>query len=103
MSTKQDVDTFLSFLRTTFLEQDDDQQDWVTTARQAHHHQYSPRAGAFALDLPGEYTTSSAFPDVREVPRPLPILHHFPTAPEATPRVAPLNMHDLVHGLAAVK
>ncbi|KAK6957586.1 hypothetical protein Daesc_000373 [Daldinia eschscholtzii] len=96
MSTKQDVDTFLDFLRTTFLE---DGQDWTsstqTTAR-------TPRAEAFAFDLPVNYTTSN-FPDVREVPRPRPMLHHFSSAPEATPRVNPLAMHDLIHGLATVK
>ncbi|KAI0847601.1 PLP-dependent transferase [Daldinia vernicosa] len=96
MSTKQDVDTFLDFLRTTFLEDD---QDWAPSTQTTVR---SPRAEAFAFDLPVNYTTSN-FPDVREVPRPRPALHHFTSAPEATPRVNPLAMHDLIHGLAAVK
>ncbi|KAI1379447.1 PLP-dependent transferase [Hypoxylon crocopeplum] len=96
MSTKQDVDTFLDFLRTTFLEDD---QDWSPSNRAAVR---SPRADTFALDLPVDYTTSN-FPDVREVPRPRPMLHHFATAPDTTPRVTPLAMHDMVHGLATVK
>lgn len=96
MSTKQDVDTFLDFLRTTFLEDD---QEWPTPTKTTI---MSPRSEALALDLPVDYTTSN-FPDVREVPRPRPMPHHFSSGPEATPRVTPFAMNDLMNGLAAVK
>ncbi|KAI2624413.1 PLP-dependent transferase [Hypoxylon sp. NC1633] len=96
MSTKQDVDTFLDFLRTTFVEED---QDWPAPTRAAVR---SPRDESFALDPHADYTLSK-YPDVREVPRPRPVLHHFMTAPDATPRVTPLAMHDLAHGLATVQ
>ncbi|KAI1457984.1 PLP-dependent transferase [Annulohypoxylon moriforme] len=96
MSTKQDVDTFLDFLRSTFLEGDE---EWPTPTRTAV---LSPRSEALALDLPVDYTTSN-FPDVREVPRPRPMPHHFSSGPEATPRVTPFVMNDLINGLAAVK
>ncbi|KAI2471018.1 PLP-dependent transferase [Annulohypoxylon bovei var. microspora] len=96
MSTKKDVDTFLDFLRTTFLEDDE---EWPAKTRTTI---ISPRSEAFTLDLPVDYTTSN-FPDVREVPRPRPVPHHFSSAPEATPRITSFAMNDLINNLAAVK
>ncbi|KAI1083611.1 PLP-dependent transferase [Whalleya microplaca] len=95
MSTKQDVDTFIEFLRTTFVECDE---DWSSTRTAVR----SPNTGVLSLDLPFDYTTTT-FPDVREIPRPRPLTHQFATAPESIPRISPLPMQDLMHGLAAVK
>ncbi|KAI1503655.1 pyridoxal phosphate-dependent transferase [Biscogniauxia marginata] len=108
MSTKQDVDTFLEFLRGTFVEGVNTNNNGINTVNEKSFSSptifYPSPEALLAEDLPAEYTTASAFPDVREVPRPRPMAYHVRTAPDAVPRVVPpVLARDLMHGIAVAR
>lgn len=88
MTTKQDVDKFLEFMRDAFI--DHEQGDWTDSPRGTL---YSANSEIMGIDVPGNYTYKP-FPDVRELPRPVPL---FPASHAVEPRLTafPLALRDL--------
>jgi molybdenum cofactor sulfurtransferase len=71
MSTRQDVDTFLGFMRDTFVQTQEE--SWVDSPRSTICSAQGEGIGiGISPDMPSDYV-HKFFPDVREIPRPRPI------------------------------
>ncbi|KAH8203618.1 hypothetical protein TruAng_002251 [Truncatella angustata] len=77
MTTKREVDMFLGFMRTTFVERDE--LSWADSPQDTLCSVVSESTALF--DLPDHYT-HIPFPDVRELPRPRPTFSD-PTVPRS--------------------
>ncbi|KAH9891388.1 pyridoxal phosphate-dependent transferase [Xylariomycetidae sp. FL2044] len=78
MSTRQDVDTFLEFLRTTFVEADS--HDWASCTTALNRSPDSSLSKTPASEIPNDYGVSRpTTPDPRHLPRGSlrPVPHHF--------------------------